>query len=326
MIPITILTGFLGSGKTTLLKQIIEQNPNKKFGLIINEYGQVGIDGQLVEDSGEEIVELSNGCMCCIVRTDLYKATQKLIQDTDVDYILIEASGLAESKPIADTFVMNNLNNQVTLDSIVCVIDIENFHKKNTDAKIALNQLKFADIIVINKVQSQSQEDILKIKKEVSKINPEASILLNTNQELKTTLLIDNHNWSIDRILDQKEAINTTESGHHHHEHNHNNYQEVFFISDNQVALDPKKLDNWLQFSFPENCVRAKGILNLAISRVDGETKTGTYLFQMVGASKMLTPFESKTPVTQSKLVLIGQELDESKILADLVNCAYQSK
>ncbi len=325
MIPITILTGFLGSGKTTLLKQIIERNPNKKFGLIINEYGQVGIDGQLVEDSGEEIVELSNGCMCCIVRTDLYTATQKLIQDTDVDYILIEASGLAESKPIADTFVMNNLNNQVILDSIVCVIDIENFHKKNTDAKIALNQLKFADIIVINKVQSQSQEDILKIKKEVSKINPEASILININQELKTTLLIDNNSWSIDRILDQKETINTKESG-HHHEHNHNNYQEVFFISDNQAALDPKKLDNWLQFNFPENCVRAKGILNLAISQADGETKTGTYLFQMVGASKMLTPFESKTLVTQSKLVLIGQELDESRILADLANCVYQSK
>lgn len=325
MIPITILTGFLGSGKTTLLKQIIEQNPNKKFGLIINEYGQVGIDGQLVEDSGEEIVELSNGCMCCIVRTDLYTATQKLIQDTDVDYILIEASGLAESKPIADTFVMNNLNNQVILDSIVCVIDIENFHKKNTDAKIALNQLKFADIIIINKVQSQSQEDILKIKKEVSKINPEASILININQELKTTLLIDNNSWSIDRILDQKETISTKESG-HHHEHNHNNYQEVFFISDNQAALDPKKLDNWLQFNFPENCVRAKGILNLAISQADGETKTGTYLFQMVGASKMLTPFESKTLVTQSKLVLIGQGLDESRILADLANCVYQSK
>ena len=325
MIPITILTGFLGSGKTTLLKQIVEQNPNKKFGLIINEYGQVGIDGQLVEDSGEEIVELSNGCMCCIVRTDLYTATQKLIQDTDVDYILIEASGLAESKPIADTFVMNNLNNQVILDSIVCVIDIENFHKKNTDAKIALNQLKFADIIIINKVQSQSQEDILKIKKEVSKINPEASILININQELKTTLLIDNNSWSIDRILDQKETINTKESG-HNHEHNHNNYQEVFFISDNQAALDPKKLDNWLQFNFPENCVRAKGILNLAISQADGETKTGAYLFQMVGASKMLTPFESKTLVTQSKLVLIGQGLDESRILADLANCVYQSK
>ena len=323
MIPITILTGFLGSGKTTLLQKIIKNNPDKKFGLIINEYGQVGIDGQLVENSGEEIVELSNGCMCCIVRSDLYTATKKLIQETKIDYIIIEASGLAESKPIADTFVMNNLNNQVSLDSIICVIDIDNFENKNTDKKIALNQLKFSDIIILNKVEEHTEEEVNKIKITLQTANPEASILINRKGDLKTSSLIDSGKWTIEKILEQK-AIEDKKIGHHHdHSHHHNNYEEVVFISKPNQTLDPVKLDSWLQFKFPDGCVRSKGILNLEISKNGTNSQSGAYLFQMVGASKMLTPFDTSKKVEESKLVLIGQGLNKAQILSDLQDCIY---
>ncbi len=323
MIPITILTGFLGSGKTTLLQKIIENNPDKKFGLIINEYGQVGIDGQLVEGSGEEIVELSNGCMCCIVRSDLYTATQKLIHETKVNYIIIEASGLAESKPIADTFVMNNLNNQVSLDSIVCVVDIDNFEHKNTDKKIALNQLKFSDIIILNKVEEHTKEEVSKIRATLQAANPEASILVNQKGDLKTSLLIDSGKWTIEKILEQKTIEDQKADNHHDHNHNHNNYEEVVFISKPNQTLDPVKLDNWLQFKFPDGCVRSKGVLNLEISKSGANPQSGAYLFQMVGASKMLTPFDNSKKIEQSKLVLIGQGLNEIQILRDLQDCVY---
>lgn len=320
MIPITILTGFLGSGKTTLLKKIIENNPDKKFGLIINEYGQVGIDGQLIENSGEEIVELSNGCMCCIVRSDLYTAAQKLIQETQVNYIIIETSGLAESKPIADTFLMNNLDNQVSLDSIVCVVDIDNFGHKNTDQKIVLDQLKFSDIIILNKVENHTEDDINKIKQDIQVINPEAPILINKKGDLNTSLLIDSGKWSIEKILEQK-IIQNKEP--HNHSHQHEKYQEVVFISGVNQVFDPIKLDNWLQYKFPYGCVRSKGILNLEISKNKTSPKSGTYLFQMVGASKMLTPFKSTENIRESKLVLIGQKLDKAAILKDLQECIY---
>jgi G3E family GTPase len=341
-IPITILTGFLGSGKTTILNQIIEQNKNLKFGLIINEFGQVGIDGQLVTDSGQEVVELSNGCLCCIVRKDLYETTEKLVTEHKLDYILIEASGLAEPQPIADTFAMNNLDEKIRLDSICCVIDIENFELFSEKYKTVIEQIQFCDIIILNKVGVNNADKIDKIRSLASKINPGVPIIVNQNNNLNTKLLIDTNSWTEERIVQYKKEESDhkhehshghdhhdnhehKKHGHDHHDHNHHHehedFQEIVFVSDNDTYLDPFKLDEWMRNNFPPNCIRAKGLLRI---KSPDEQKSGIYLFQMIGASKMLVPFKTTRKdidLSFSRMVLIGQDMDEATTLENLKEC-----
>jgi G3E family GTPase len=348
MIPITILTGFLGSGKTTILNKIIDHNPNKKFGLIINEFGEVGIDGQLVEDSGQELVELSNGCMCCVVRSDLYTTVEKLINTGKVDYILIEASGLAEPQPIADTFVMNNLENRTSLDSIVCLVDVENYQVSEKSYKVAIEQLQFCDIILLNKVNDKNQNKVGEIKILINKINPAAIVLIN-DDELDTQILIETGKWTEERLAEYKleeehedkhehehehehehhhDHNESSEHDHHHHKHEHHHHEhdevdEVVFVTKENQLLDPNKLDNWLKNQFPSNCVRAKGLLNLPTINKE----TGCFLFQMVGASKILTPFQTKRQDVNlkfSRMVLIGKKLNKEEILTNLNACIYE--
>jgi G3E family GTPase len=366
-IPITIISGFLGAGKTTLVNKIIQQNPQFKFGLIINEFGEVGIDGQIIEDSGQELVELSNGCMCCIVRSDLYSAVDKLISGNNIDYILIEASGLAEPKPIADTFMMNNLDGRVKLDAIVCLLDKDNFQATKENYQIAIDQLKFCDILLLNKDQTpiDSDENIALINN-IRSLNPGATIMQN-NEDFPTKLLIDIGIWDIEKLeqFNLETEKNSADSIDHHHEHadkdhhhehsddnhdekkhshNHNDHHghdhhhehdsvdEIVFSTNPGVWLDPQKLDNWMQNQFPVNCVRAKGILRIKIDKTDtlGDQSLNphsTFLFQMVGASKMLVPFnppKSKNVNLEfSRMVLIGKQLNKAQILNDLEQCQF---
>jgi G3E family GTPase len=314
MIPITILTGFLGAGKTTILKQILEKNKDKKIGLIINEFGEVGIDGQIVQDSGQEIIELSNGCMCCIVRSDLYKTVEDLISKKNLDYIIIEASGLAEAKPIADTFIMNNLGGKVTLDSVVCVVDTQNFLITQDQFKVASEQLKYCDIVVLNKLSDQNldSEILDKIKTSVLAINPSVVFLENLDHAIDVNLLIESGKWSIEKLLKIRNKEKSTEKHSHSHTHEHDSVDEVVYIAPLGSVFNPNKLDNWLKTQFPATCVRSKGILKLDTGS-DGEK---FYLFQMIGASKTLEPFYQKNDT--SRIVLIGKSLDQAKIIKDL--------
>jgi len=326
MTPITILTGFLGSGKTTLLNQILKQNPEIRFGLIINEFGEIGIDGQIIEDSGEEMVEISNGCVCCVVRKDLQDTVKKLLDSKKVQYIIVEASGLAEPAPVAQTFSMDDFEGAVNLDSVICLVDALNYGLVEKDYRIALEQLAFADIIVLNKVNEASPEQLEKLRELIQKINPEATLLENQN-DLNTKLLIDTGAWSIDKLTaadstsdsDSKVDLDHDHDDHdskhtHHHDHEHEQVDEVVFTS--TKTLDPNKLDMWLQTKFPKNVIRAKGFLNL-------QTPTGEnlYLFQMVGAGKTLKPFiptRKDFDYQTSRIVLIGKDLDKNQILGDL--------
>lgn len=311
MIPITILTGFLGSGKTTFLNKIIEQNPKIKFGLIINEFGEVGIDGQLVESSGQELVEMSNGCVCCVVRKDLQDTVSKLVESGKVDYIIIEASGLAEPAPVAQTFAMDDLGGKVKLDAVICLVDSLNYQVTKETYQTAVEQIEFADILVLNKTQEQDTEKLEILNKFIKQINPDATILENS-PELDTKVLIETGAWSDEKLAGQEE---------HHHDHEHNEVDEVVFTT--SEILDPLKLDNWIRTEFPKNVIRAKGFLKLNMSKLDlnfnGEY--GLFLFQMVGARKSLEPFTKAKPdfdYSTSRLVLIGKDLDKTKIIEDL--------
>lgn len=330
--PITILTGFLGAGKTTILNQIIEQNPGTKFGLIINEFGEEGIDGQLVQGDDEEIVELSNGCICCVVRKDLQDAAAKLVESGTVDYIIIETSGLAEPIPVAQTFEMDSLDGRVALDSIICLVDAENYKETMRQYEVGAVQIKAADIVLINKINPNSAPNVTEIKELIKQINPYAAIIENVGNDIDSKLLIETRKWNIDKLSnyseEEKEADHEHQEDQHEHmheEHNHDEHEhhhhehfsvdEVVFTTNEPISAD--KINKWILEDFPANAVRAKGILRLEIF----PGQHGLFLFQMVGATRMLVPFvppRADFNREKSTMVVIGKHLDKEAIISSL--------
>lgn len=374
-VPITILTGFLGAGKTTLVNKIIEENKNLKFGLIINEFGEEGIDGSLVQtESEEEIIEISNGCLCCVARGDLLKSAENLLKAGNIDYILIECSGLAEPMPIAQTFMMDNLDGKVTLDSVVCVVDGVNHNQTKENFRIAIEQIVASDIIILNKLQdftevetqliaskNQNEElqdqsnsknnadhEIQNLKNTILEVNPYAYFLENYG-ELDTKLLLETGKWTYEKVVDQEDSKEIVEEmsapreagrrhfqtkvhahcddpncdhehlssealakGDHHH-HEHEEVDEIVFVTEKEVDLD--KFQEFVLENFPKEIVRAKGFLKFS------NQDYPTFLFQMVGAKKILMPFAPSKETfnaKKSRVVFIGKNLDQDKIFAEM--------
>ncbi len=347
-IPITVLTGFLGSGKTTLINKIINSDLTKKtkqkFALIINEFGEVGVDGKLIENYNEEITEISDGCICCVVQTDLVDTIQKIADRGDIDYILIETSGLAEPEPLMNTLVSINSPN-LKFDSLVTVVDIDNYETFAKDYTVVDKQIALADVVVLNKSTDENQAKLQALKAKIAIMNNYCAFVVN-DPNTPINIFVETNEWNLERLLGDKEDLgvktNKTCNNHEHdhgvctnpehnhsdHEeqehkehkhhddhthHNHNQVDEVVWTSNK--ALDPNKLDFWLYNKFPVNAIRSKGILRLS-------TPSGisNFVFQMVGANKNLIPLSDETSQipTQSIIVLIGKNLNKQEILESL--------
>jgi G3E family GTPase len=307
MIPVTILTGFLGAGKTTILNQIIAKHPEKKFGLIINEFGEEGIDGQLVQSSGEEMVEMSNGCICCVVRKDLQDAAQKLVESGKVDYIIIETSGLAEPIPVAQTFSMETLGGKVMMDAIVCIVDCENYKLGTQEYSVGIEQIQAADIIVINKINPQTEANLPEVRKLIQNYNSFAAVIENRG-DLNVSLLIQSDKWTVEKMTQAAEEGKEDDEHEHHHEHD--DVDEYIFVT--EQPINAPKLSAFLE-QLPQNVVRCKGFLKLEIF----PGQFGTFLCQIVGATRMLVPFVPQDPkfnAEKSRLVFIGKNLDRAAI------------
>src|ERR1700676_199639 len=172
IIPVSVLTGFLGAGKTTLVNHILREQSEYKFGLIINEIGEIGIDGQLVQAETEDVVEMSNGCICCTIRKDLVKGIQKLLKKQDLDYILIETTGIADPGPVAQTFLnISQLQQYARLDSIITVVDAEHLATQLRETEVAREQIALADFILLNKVDLISPQKLGTVERLILELN-----------------------------------------------------------------------------------------------------------------------------------------------------------
>ncbi|MBM3230154.1 GTP-binding protein [Candidatus Pacearchaeota archaeon] len=198
-IPVTILTGFLGSGKTTLLNRILRENHGKKIAVIENEFGEVGVDQELVVHENEEVIEMNNGCICCTVRGDLIKILEKFVKENQkFDYLLIETTGLANPTPVAQTFLtQENIIENYALDSIVTLVDAKHiWHHIDKDAE-AKQQIAFADVIILNKIDLISNKELNKLKAKIKSINAVAKIMTSINAEVPISNILNINSFDI---------------------------------------------------------------------------------------------------------------------------------
>lgn len=324
-IPATILTGALGSGKTTLLNYILQENHGLRVAVIVNEFGEIPIDHHLVVGTDEEVVELANGCICCTVREDLQQEIGKILQRPDrPEYLLVETTGLADPRPVAQTFLLDELCEQVRLDGIVTVVDASRFSENLQLSGTAVDQILAGDILLLNKTDLVTPEKIAEIQEEIRDLNPSARILQTAHAKVDLRLLLDVGMFQLERLfaadpkkpelplLDDCPACAAGEE-HEHASHLHDDeISSVSFASDRPFDYD--KLGGFMG-NLPEGIFRGKGIL-----WIDGYDEK--LIFHLVGdRSQAVAGGDWGTEPRQNKLVLIGKRLNREEIIKRLQEC-----
>ncbi|AGF47232.1 G3E family GTPase [Candidatus Kinetoplastibacterium desouzaii TCC079E] len=327
MIPVTIITGFLGSGKTTLLNKILKEQHGNKLAVIENEFGSENIDTEiLVHDTNEEIVELSNGCVCCTIRGDLIKTLSDLYEklskkQLDFERIIIETTGLADPGPLCQTFFINDyIANHYKLDSLITLVDAKHAPETLNNQIEAQKQVGFADIILISKSDLVPPENLNNLKQRLIKINPKAPIKILNIDVLDINYLLNISGFNLDSVLDidpsflQSEDHTCTEECHHHH---HDGISSFVFQS--YKPFDPEKLENFLSQivqKYGTDMLRYKGILYM-------KGIENKILFQGVHMIMGAEPAEvwAKTEKPNNKIVFIGQNLPKDMFIQGLELC-----
>lgn len=313
--PVTLLTGYLGAGKTTLLNRILTENHGKKFAVIVNEFGEEGIDNDLVIGTDEEVFEMNNGCICCTVRGDLIRIIGGLLERADdFDGILIETTGLADPGPVIQTFfVDDDLRGRVSLDQVVTMVDAVHFLGKVDESHEAEEQVAFADMILINKTDLATADTLAAVRTKIGELNGQAELLECTKAAVPLDRVLDRGAFDLNRILAIEPGILEEDPEDHEHD------DTVFSISlTSDHPLDAKAFSNWMRALINEDGIkifRSKGILAF-----DEEDKR--YVFQgvhMVMDSQWGDPW-GEGP-RQSRLVFIGRGLDREKITTGFESC-----
>src|SRR5215203_939971 len=228
-IPVTVLTGYLGAGKTTLLNRILSEPHGKKYAVIVNEFGEIGIDNDLVVGADEEVFEMNNGCICCTVRGDLIRIIDGLMrQKGKFDAIIVETTGLADPAPVAQTFFMDeNVGRKTKLDAVVTVADAKWLNDRLKDAPEAKNQIAFADVIVLNKTDLVSKPELAEVEARIRAINPYAKLHRTERCQVALADVLERGAFDLDRILELEPEFLDAGDGHdhdndhHHHDHGH---------------------------------------------------------------------------------------------------------
>ena len=340
-IPVTVLTGYLGAGKTTLLNRILSENHGKRYAVIVNEFGEIGIDNDLIVESDEEIYEMNNGCVCCTVRGDLVRVVEGLMRRPGrFDAIVVETTGLADPAPVAQTFFMDeDVRRKTRLDAVVALVDAKHLPLRLKDSREAEDQIAFADVVVLNKTDLVTPEELRDVEATVRAINPTARIHRATRADIDLSEVLDRGAFDLKRVLDNDPHFLEADDhdhdhvcgpdcdhDHHHHDHHHH-HGEASPIHDVTVTslslrggeMDPKRFFPWIekvtQMDGP-NILRLKGIIAF-------KDDPDRYVLQGV---HMIMEGDHQRPWREdekheSRLVFIGRDLDEERLRKSFEAC-----
>jgi G3E family GTPase len=325
-IPVTVLTGFLGAGKTTLLNRLLRDAAGKRYAVIVNEYGELGIDGALVVGAEEEVYELNNGCVCCKLRGDLVRVASNLVRRAGgFDGIIIETSGLADPAPIVQTLYFDDLLRQHTrLDSVICVTDTRHLAAQLQDAPEAQEQLAQADLVLLNKTDTASDAMLAEAERAVQRINPTAEVRRSVHGDIPLEQLLNRGAFDLARLRMPAVRLGAAPQGPQSHVYRkpdagrHSEGLDSVSLSFTQ-ALDKSRFMPWLQRLVVErgaDLLRAKGIVAF-----DGEDRR--FVFQAVHMtvdSGLNRPW-AQEEVRESRLVFIGRGLDAQELRNELTHC-----
>ena len=358
-IPVTVLTGYLGSGKTTLLNRILTENHGKRYAVIVNEFGEIGIDNDLIVESDEEIYEMNNGCICCTVRGDLIRVVQGLMRRPGrFDAIIVETTGLADPVPVAQTFFMDDdVRAKTVLDAVVALVDAKHLPLRLKDSREAEDQIAFADVVLINKTDLVTPEELATVEATVRAINPHAVMHRTERSSIPLDRVLDRGAFDLKRALENDphfldhdhpdhvcgpDCDHDHGHDHHHHHghdhtcgpdcnhdhrhdhHHHDHASPIHDVTVTSVSLrlgevDPAKFFPWIQ-----NITQTQGPNILRLKGIIAfKDDPDRYVVQGVhmiieGDHQRAWKSEEKH---ESRLVFIGRELDPAELKAGFENC-----
>ena len=349
-IPVTVLTGYLGAGKTTLLNRILTGDHGRRYAVIVNEFGEIGIDNDLVVDTDEEVFEMNNGCVCCTVRGDLIRVLSGLMRRQTAsrrafDAIIVETTGLADPGPVAQTFFVDEeVRAKTRLDSVTTVVDARHILPRLKDSREAREQVGFADQIVLNKTDLVDEDELAAVEQRLRRLNPLAPIHRAQRADVDLKLILERGSFDLDRILDLEpsflnpahgeaghvhdEDCGHGHSGHGHDDHGHDHGPGGHAHEDQDIAgvsltserpLDGQRVTQWLNTllqSQGPDILRAKGILDLK-----GEDRRLVFqAVHMILEGDLQRPWKDDER-RYSRMVFIGRNLDRATLETGLRAC-----
>ena len=302
-LPVTIVTGFLGSGKTTLLNHILQNNWDSKIAVLVNEFGDINLDSQLLVSYDDDLVELSNGCICCTINRGLVEAVRRILARSEVERLIIETTGVADPLPIISTFVGSDFRDFTRLDSVVTVVDAETFTSEYFDSDAAFKQINYADIILLNKIDLVDRPRLTALESYLASTKKNPRILQTKYGQIPLPLILDVDPTIADREREQSDR--------HSHHLAADDFVSMSFQSDR--PFDVYKFHKFLNEQLPVEVFRAKGIIWYGGSKL-------RHVFQLCGRRYDLKSDNWSTSPS-NQLVFIGRNLDTEKLHQQLSEC-----